>query len=218
VRALTLLHEDDRIVVCMKPPGLLTVKPPRHTSRRGEPTLVDRLRDQGFDLLPVHRLDQETSGVVLLARDQAARDALMEVFRSRAVSKTYIAVAQGRLDPAQGEFDAPIRDLGAKAEVHPSGQPALTHYRTLQTFRLATQVEIDLLTGRHNQIRIHFAHAGHPLVGERKYARGRDALIRHKRAALHASKISFTPPWASEPLTIEAPLPVDLENLLRKLA
>lgn len=217
MRPLDILHEDERLVAVMKPPGLLTVKPPRGSPRRRESTLLDRLRAQGLVLLPIHRLDAETSGVVLLARDEESRAGMMRAFRAHEVEKTYLAFVQGRPDPGAGVIRAPILDRGARAEISRRGQKAVTRYRVIETFALASLLEVVPETGRHNQIRIHFAHIGHPLVGERKYARGSEALVRHKRAALHAARLTFTPPWSTDPLHIQAPLPVDLQNLSRKL-
>jgi len=182
-------------------------------------TLLERLARQGLSLLAVHRLDLETSGVVLLARDPEARAALMQLFKEHGVKKSYLAIIQGILEPRAGVLDFPIQDLGAKACVHQKGRPAITCYRTLEVFRggQASLVEMQPETGRHNQIRLHCAHVGHPLVGERKYARGRDAAVGHKRAALHAASLELALPWSGQRLKIQAPLPRDLENLLARL-
>lgn len=216
---LTILHQDDRLLACAKPPGLLTVPPPKGRRDGKSPTLAERLHREGHGrLLPVHRLDLETSGVVLLARNPEARDALMEKFRRREVEKTYIAIVQGHVRPPQGTLLFPIKDLGATARIAPDGQPAETRYTTRERSGPCAVLDVRPMTGRHNQIRLHFAHIGHPLVGERKYARGRDARVRHKRAALHAATLALTPPWSDVPLALEAPLPVDLENLLARLS
>ncbi len=216
MKPLTILFEDARALVVAKPPGMLTVAPPLSSGRKEE-TLVDRLRREGREALAVHRLDEETSGVCLLAKDAGARELLMDLFKAREVAKTYVAVVQGRLRQPEGTLRFPIKDLGARAVVAPDGQPAETRYRVLEEVGGASIVEIDLKTGRHNQARIHFAHIGHPLVGERKYARGKDAQVRHKRAALHASRIRLHLPWEKSERTFEAPLPIDLQNLLARL-
>jgi len=216
---LTVLHSDEQLLACAKPPGLLTVPVPRKNRGHGVPadTLVARLRREGHgELLPVHRLDREASGVVLFARSPEVRDGLVECFRRREVEKTYVAVVQGYIRPAEGVLRFPIQDLGASARIAPHGQLAETRYRVKERLGHASVLEVELMTGRHNQIRLHFAHVGHPLVGERKYARGRDARVRHKRAALHAWRIAVLPPSGVR-LELEAPLPQDLENLIGKL-
>lgn len=217
MKPVTILHEDEHLLVCAKPPGLLTVAPPRSRGSTEE-TLVDRLRREGHpEALPVHRLDRETTGVIALARDPQTRDRLMDLFKARQVRKTYLAVVQGHPRPATGTLSFPIKDLGATAIIASDGLPATTNYRTLETVGPCALLELELLTGRHNQARLHLAHVGHPLVGERKYALGREAVVRHKRAALHAFRLVFTPPGGSAELAFEAPLPVDLQNLLEKL-
>lgn len=216
---VTIIHLDARILVCAKPPGLLTVAPPRGSgSAAAEDTLVDRLRREGHpEVLAVHRLDRETTGVVVFARDAGTRDLLMDLFKGRRVRKTYLGVVQGHPSPPEGVLRFPIRDLGASAVIAKDGQPAETRYRTLERVGPAALLELELLTGRHNQARLHLAHIGHPLVGERKYAYGRDAVVRHKRAALHACRLAFVPPGDTGERVFEAALPKDLENLLAKL-
>jgi len=112
----------------------------------------------------------------------------------------------------------PILEQGSFARVSARGKPAVTKYRTLSALRTTTEVEIDLVTGRMNQIRVHFAHAGFPLVGERKYARGKDSPVRFRsrRVALHAWKLSFRHPHTWEGVAVEAPLPSDLVDLLER--
>lgn len=202
-----------------KPQGVLTVPPPAKDRRGklGEPALGELLRAMGINADPVHRLDREASGAVICAKDEAARRELMDAFKTRGVRKTYLAIVSGRLRNRSGVLRFPIKDLGADAMVAPDGQPAETRYRTVKFLGPATLVEVDLVTGRHNQIRLHFARIGHPLVGERKYARGREQPVRHKRVALHGSKLVFVPPGAGGPVEVEAPMPVDLRNLISKL-
>ena len=217
MRPLRVLFEDERMLAVGKPPGLLTVPAPRGTRARGDATLLERLAAEGRPALAVHRLDRETSGVVLLAKDTETRDALMAAFRGRDVGKTYLAIVQGHPRPEQGVLRFPIRDLGAHAVVDPRGSPAETAYRVIERVGLAALVEVRPRTGRHNQIRLHFAQIGMPLAGERKYARGRDALVRHRRAALHARSLEFAHPWTGAALVIEDELPTDLRNLLDRL-
>jgi len=210
---IPILHQDEHLLVVTKPAGLLSVETPGTEGL----TLPEALAEQGFEVIPVHRLDREVSGCVLFALDAATRDGLEELFRARALTKTYWALAQGHVKPAQGLLHFPILEDGAFARVSALGKKSETRYRTLATFAEATELEIDLITGRRNQIRVHFAHAGFPLVGERKYARGKDSSvhIRSRRIALHAWKIAFAHPRTGVQISIESPLPEDLLEVRR---
>jgi RluA family pseudouridine synthase len=210
-KSVPILHDDADLMVVDKPAGLLSVATPGAAGR----TLPDVLAADGHaSLLPVHRLDRDVSGLVVLAKHEAARAALEQLFRGRTVAKTYWALVRGRLRPERGEFDEPILDEGARARVSPRGRPALTRWHVLAHHRATSTVEIDLVTGRYNQIRLHFAHHDQALVGERKYARGKDDVLRAKRVALHAWKLAFLHPLRGERVAVEAPLPDDLVQLL----
>jgi RluA family pseudouridine synthase len=200
-----ILFRDDRLLVVDKPPGVLSV-----------PELPELLARSGIEALPVHRLDRDVSGALLFALDEETRAALEALFRERAVKKTYWALAQGSVRPPQGSWQFPILEDGPLARVSALGLKSQTRYRTLEALPAATVLEIDLVTGRKNQIRLHAAHAGFPLAGERKYARGRDARVRFRsrRVALHAWRLALAHPWTGAPLQIESPLPEDLVRLL----
>jgi RluA family pseudouridine synthase len=206
-----VLHEDEDVIVVSKPSGLLSVPTPGAAGR----TLAGVLAAQGRGgLLPVHRLDRDVSGLVVLAKHEAARAALENLFRGRAVKKLYWALVRGRMRPEAGSFEEPILDEGATARVDPRGKPATTRWRVLAHHRATSVVEIELVTGRYNQIRLHFAHHDQALVGERKYARGKDDPLRAKRVALHAWKLAFPHPLRGHRIEVEAPLPDDLVELL----
>jgi 23S rRNA pseudouridine1911/1915/1917 synthase len=211
-----ILHRDAYLLVASKPAGMLSVPTPGAVGV----TLPDALREQGFAVLPVHRLDREVSGAVILALDEETRAGLEAAFRDRAVQKTYWALAQGRVQPAQGVHRFPILEQGAFARVSARGKPSVTKYRTIERFPTTTAVEIDLVTGRYNQIRLHFAHAGFPLVGDRKYARGKDSPVRFRsrRVALHSWRVEFAHPHTAERIAVEAPIPADLLELLARAA
>jgi 23S rRNA pseudouridine1911/1915/1917 synthase len=210
---IRILFEDEHVLVADKPAGLLSVE----TGGAAGQSLPETLAGQGLDVIPVHRLDREVSGCVLFARTEAARAALEEMFRARELSKTYWALAQGRVHPAQGTFHFPILEDGPAARVSALGKKSETRYRTLTLFATSTEVEVDLVTGRKNQIRVHFAHAGFPLVGERKYARGKDSPvhIRSRRVALHAWRLTFPHPITRARIDVEAPMPEDLVEARR---
>lgn len=207
---IPLLHEDPHLLIANKPPGLLS------TPGEGR-DLITALSDQGLTTFPVHRLDRDVSGAVLLARDAATQTALEDLLRERAVRKTYWALAAGRPRREAGEFKFPIDDRGVKSRVSAIGKPSRTRWRVLAEHSHATEFEVDLVTGRKNQIRLHFAHAGHPLVGERKYARGKDDPYRFKRVALHAWRLAFQHPVTGAEVRVEAPLAPDLVTLVAGL-
>lgn len=203
-----IVYSDDDLLVVSKPAGLLSVPTPGASGK----TLLDALAAEA--VLPVHRLDRDVSGLVVLARHEVARAALEGLFRGRAVTKHYWALVRGRMRPESGSFEEPIRDEGARASIHPSGKPALTRWRVLAHHAATSVVEIELVTGRYNQIRLHFAHHDQALVGERKYARGKDDVVRAKRVALHAWRLAFPHPMRGQRVALEAPLPDDLCALL----
>lgn len=211
MQPLSFLYRDERCVVVDKPAGLLSVPDPK----AGASSAPELLAAQGLKAASVHRLDREVSGVLLLALDEQALHALQDLFRARAVEKTYWGMAAGHLEPPAGQLAFPILEEPAGARVSARGKPARTRYRTLVAHRLASELELGLVTGRKNQIRVHLAHAGHALVGERKYARGRDAVLalRSRRVALHAARLAFETPWSGKKLVLEAPLPPDLLEL-----
>ncbi len=211
---IPILHRDERLLVADKPAGISSVP----DGGVNGPSLPELLREQGLRVIPVHRLDRDVSGAVLFALDAGMRDELEALFRARAVRKTYWALAQGRVSPAQGAWHFPILEEGAHARVSALGQKSLTRYSTLEALHETTAVEVDLVTGRYNQIRLHFAHAGFALVGERKYARGKDSpvRIRSRRVALHSWRLEFVHPANAQTLRIEAPLPADLCELLER--
>jgi RluA family pseudouridine synthase len=212
--SIPILFSDERLVVVLKPSGMLSVSSPGASG----PTVVEALRKAGVTALPVHRLDRDVSGAMVLAKDEETRARLEELFRGREVAKTYWALVQGRLARPSGVFEFPILDAGSHARVSPRGKPAITRYRTRRKFSAVTEVEVDLETGRYNQIRLHFAHAGHPLVGERKYARGRDDPLGAKRVALHAERLAFPHPYRPGEVDVTAPLPKDLCEVLERAA
>ena len=207
---IPILFEDQHLLIADKPAGLLSVP------GQGR-DLLAVLAEQGLDVLPVHRLDRDVSGAVLLARTPALQQALQNLFRERALRKTYWALALGQPRRAQGEFKYPIDDSAAKARVSAIGKPSRTRWRVLAEHAAACEYEVDLVTGRKNQIRLHFAHAGHALVGERKYARGKDDPFKFKRIALHAWRLAFEHPVTGAEVAVEVPLAAELTALVSRL-
>jgi RluA family pseudouridine synthase len=205
---IPILYEDAGLLIVDKPAGLLSV-----------PSLADALREQGVEAQPVHRLDRDVSGCVLLARAPAMRKQLEELFRERSISKTYWALVCGSPRKDEASIQYPILHEKTHARVSARGQRAHTRYRVLRRLRYkntdVTEIEIDLITGRYNQIRIHFAHDKLPLIGERKYARGSEDPLKSPRLALHAWRLAFVHPSEGRQIETEAPLPDDLLKLVQ---
>ncbi len=229
---LSVLHEDADVLVIDKPAGM--VVHPGAGNRTG--TLVNGLlfRDPGLAMLPragiVHRLDKDTSGVMVVARNLQAHAALVEQLSSRTVHRQYLAIVVGAL-VSGGTADAPIdrhpRDR-LRMAVREDGREAVTHFRLRERFRAHTALECRLETGRTHQIRVHMQHLRHPIVGDPLYGgplklpRGASdeliaALRGLRRQALHAETLEFTHPRTGEPLRASAPVPADLQELARLL-
>lgn len=230
---LDIIHADDDLVVINKPAGL--VVHPAVGNRDG--TLQNALLyfDENLATLPragiVHRLDKETSGVMVVARSLRAHTRLVEQLQSRRMSRIYRAVVTGEMITG-GTVDAPIgrhpRERKRMAVVT-SGKPAISHYRVLQRFPGVTALEVSLESGRTHQIRVHMTHIGHPLVGDPVYGRPMkakkglpaavlDTVRSFPRQALHARTLTLVHPANSEEVTFEAPLPEDIRGLLATLA
>lgn len=230
--ALDILFEDEHVIVVNKPAGLVV-----HPGA-GNPagTLVNALlhHDPSLNTLPragiVHRLDKDTSGVMVVARTLQAHTALIEQLSSREVHRQYLAVVVGSL-VSGGTADAPIdrhpRDR-IRMAVREDGRDAVTHYRLRERFRAHTLLECRLETGRTHQIRVHMAHLKHPIVGDPLYGgplklpRGATddliaALRGFKRQALHAQTLEFAHPVTGEAVRCTAPVPQDLEQLVKVL-
>jgi len=230
--ALDVLYEDEHVIVINKPAGLVV-----HPGA-GNPagTLVNALlhRDPALNVLPragiVHRLDKDTSGVMVVARTLQAHTALIEQLSSRQVHRQYLAVVLGSL-VSGGTANAPIdrhpRDR-IRMAVREDGRDAVTHFRLRERFRAHTLLECRLETGRTHQIRVHMAHLKHPIVGDPLYGgplklpRGAtedliETLRGFKRQALHAETLEFAHPVTGEPVRCTAPVPDDLTQLVRAL-
>jgi 23S rRNA pseudouridine1911/1915/1917 synthase len=227
---LRIVHEDSSIVVVDKPVGWLVEPLPR--SARAEPTLLDLLDDR-YRHLPrarsyvVHRIDRDTSGLVLFARTLAARDALKAQFEARSPSRLYLAVVLGRISPASGTWrdslawdPSSLRQRRAHAR-DARGKDAEAHYRVQERFAAATLIEVTLVTGKRNQIRVQAAMRGHPLLGERQYRFDAPpepaGLPRIDRQALHAWKLGFQHPTTARQVMYTSPLPPDLSRLIASL-
>ena len=220
VPAATILHADDAVAVIDKPAGLVVHPAPSH---RG-PTLVDQLGDllEGGDPERpgiVHRLDKDTSGLLVVARSEEAQRALAAEVAAREVDRVYLALASGRLDSRTGTIDAPIgRERRTRTRMAVAGagsRQARTHFEVLELLPRSSFVEVTLETGRTHQIRAHFDAIGHPLVGDKTYGPGSESYGLD-RQFLHAHRLAFTHPESGERLSFESPLPNDLQIALRE--
>jgi 23S rRNA pseudouridine1911/1915/1917 synthase len=224
---LRIVFEDDTLIVLDKPAGLLAVPLER---RGGAPSIFDQLteylRPHGKRRpLVVHRIDRDTSGLVVFARDAAAQNRLRLQFKRHTVERLYWAVVYGHPEPPAGTWrDKLVWDekVLIQKETHPrdpKGMDAVSHYKVLERFRTSSLVEVRLETGKRNQIRIQARLRGHTLVGERRYVYGPDELrpIQFERQALHAYRLAFQHPASGELLRFEAPIPADLNDLLSRL-
>jgi 23S rRNA pseudouridine1911/1915/1917 synthase len=230
---LVLVHEDKHVFVVDKPAGLVVHPGAGNPDRTLQNALL--ALDPKLAVLPragiVHRLDKDTSGLLVVARTLPAHTALVRMIGERDVHREYEAICRGVMT-AGGTVDAPIDRHPTdrvRMTVREGGRVAVTHYRVIRRFRAHTHVRVQLETGRTHQIRVHLAHAGFPIVGDRVYGgrltlpKGasetlRQALRDFPRQALHASRLQFDHPVTGKPIECLSPLPADMRGLLDVLA
>jgi 23S rRNA pseudouridine1911/1915/1917 synthase len=222
-----VLYEDDDLIAINKPPGLVTHPAPGHPSG----TLVNALLHHAPEIAAlggkrpgiVHRLDKDTSGVIIAAKREAARDELVAQFKAHTVKKIYLALAWGTPQPPAGTIETLIgrnphnrKKMSAEPE---HGRKAVSYYHTEEEFTAVSLLSVRIETGRTHQIRVHLSHIGHPVVGDRLYGRARH----HKlpvpvgRQMLHAARLELAHPGTGERIELEAPVPADMRELLTAL-
>ena len=227
VAGLVVLHEDDDVIVVDKPRGVAAHPSPGWTG----PTVTGGLAAAGYRLATsgaaerqgiVHRLDANTTGVMVVAKSERAYRSLKQAFRERTVGKLYHALVQGHPDPLRGTVDAPIGrhpSGDGRFAVVADGRPSITHYDTLEAFRAASLVEVHLETGRTHQIRVHMVAIRHPCCGDLLY--GADPVLAARlgltRQWLHAVSLSFGHPSDGREVTFTSPYPADLAHALATL-
>jgi 23S rRNA pseudouridine1911/1915/1917 synthase len=241
---LDIVHEDPHLAIINKPAGMMVhagagTVPLNGTDTRNSGTLVNallfhfnKLSDVGGDLRPgiVHRLDKQTSGLILVAKDDSTHRKLGEMFSQRQVAKTYIALVHGHLKKDDTTVNLPIaRDLVRRTRMttrRADGRPAVSHVHVLERitgpYGPFTLVEVRIETGRTHQIRVHMQSLGHPVVGDTLYGAphvipGLPPKLNLDRNFLHAARLSFTHPQTRKALDIVAPLPVELESFLQSI-
>ncbi|MDD5681352.1 MAG: RluA family pseudouridine synthase [Candidatus Omnitrophica bacterium] len=221
---LKIIYEDDRLIIVDKPAGMVVHPAPGNYSG----TLVNALLHHTGKLSPsaelkpgiVHRLDKDTSGLIIVAKDEAAHSFLARQFNKRTTDKRYITIVEGVVELDNGIVSEPIgrhqRDRKKMSVRFSESRDAVTKYKVLERFKAHTLLEIKPETGRTHQIRVHMAYIGHPVVGDITYgAKKDDGLI--KRQALHAASIAFMHPTTREQKKFESKLPEDMKALIKKL-
>lgn len=221
-----VVYEDDDLLIVNKPSGLVVHPAPGHDDGTLVNALLGRAGPEGFGGIAgvrrpgiVHRLDRDTSGLLMVARTDLAQHSLMAQLKARRIKKTYLALVHGSVAAAVGRIEAPIgRDPRHRTRmgVVPDGRPATTGYRVTERFAEWTLLELDLITGRTHQIRVHLDAIGHPVAGDRVYgtgtsSRGPDGL---DRLFLHAWRLELTSPSTGSLIRATAPLPPELESVL----
>lgn len=218
---IPVLFEDDSILVLNKPPGIVVN---RAESVKGE-TVQDWVEKTYHIFIEdragiVHRIDKETSGILLVAKSQEAFSELQRQFKERLIHKTYIAITHGMIVPGEGEINAPVGRLPWNRErfgIVPGGKESITKYKVQKTVQDMSVVELYPESGRTHQIRVHLKYINHPIVGDYLYA-GRKTARRDRtwapRVMLHAWKLSCTHPATGSRLAFEAPIPDDMDKVI----
>lgn len=229
-RTLRIVHQDDEVIVADKPPGWLVEPLPGEA--QGEVTLLDMVADhlrsagRGRPYV-VHRIDRDTSGLVLFALSPTSRDLLKLQFEKRTPTRVYLAIVNGRPEPQRGTWrDRLVWDKERLVQKRAHAQEArakeaVARYRVVEQFARQALIEVALVTGKRNQIRVQAGSRGYPLVGERQYRFGRPRDEAYEpefgRQALHASSLGFTHPKTGRHVEFAADVPEDMQRLLRRL-
>lgn len=231
---LEIIHEDSEMILVNKAPGMV-VHPTDHGAHVSG-TLVNALMHHCKDLSGiggekrpgiVHRLDKDTSGLIMTAKNDKAHQHLSKQIQERSIKKKYITLLSGHLNPKHGSIEAPLikSSVGGKRDMQISGKAkakyALTHYKVIKYIGEYSLVEVEIITGRTHQIRVHFKSIGHPVLGDTMYgnkdANQKVANLGLKRQFLHAAELTFKLPSNNEEKTFSAPLPEDLKSVLNRI-
>jgi 23S rRNA pseudouridine1911/1915/1917 synthase len=213
---IEVLYEDNYLLVVNKPPYQLVHPAGQTTSGTLANHLAYHLANRAIisTIRPIHRLDRDTSGCVIFAKNASSQTLLEQQLKDRTLKRVYLAAVNGHVQPPSGTINAPIgphANLPNRRAVSPKGEPAITHYHTISTCADMTLLELTLDTGRTHQIRVHLSHIGHPVFGDKMYGT-RSPLI--SRQALHASTVCFEHLGNKELITVTAPLPADFKRLI----
>ena len=207
-----IIFEDDYLMVVDKPSGLLVIPTPKREANTLTGLLNAYLDKRGVEAnaYPCHRLDRETSGLILYAKGKRAQRLMMDEFKKRTVKKFYLAFVHGKVKKTFDIIKSSIYNRNKNRSEH-----AVTRYRVLKETDFLSVLEVEPVTGRTNQIRIHLKRAGHPIVGESVYAFRKDFGLKFKRLALHASYINFTHPVTKERMEYTSGLPEDMASFMK---
>jgi len=202
---IPVVYEDDWLLVLNKPAGLLTIPAPGKRKRSLLKILNDDLKDKGelYRLHPCHRLDRQTSGLIIFAKGKSVQKKMMQEFKKRRVKKVYLAYVDGRISNNHGLIRNSV-----------CGRNAITRYKLVRRFKDFSVVKAEPLTGRRNQIRLHFKQIGHPIIGEDRFAFRKNFKIKAKRLCLHAQALRFQHPATGEFIYLKAELPDYLKRFL----
>jgi 23S rRNA pseudouridine1911/1915/1917 synthase len=218
---ISVVYEDDDLLIINKQPGYVvhpTKGHPCHTIANGVMNYMIK-QDKHFKIRFINRLDMDTSGLLVVAKNSHSQDDFSKQMSENAVIKKYIAIVKGVMEEDEGTIDLPIdkeQEDQLKRAVREGGYPSVTHYKVLNRFSKGyTMVELVLETGRTHQIRVHLSHLGYPVVGDVLYGQAAVWLI--ERQALHAESLSFLHPVTKKRMEVTAPLPEDMLKLLEKI-
>lgn len=234
-RAFEIIHEDEEILVLNKSAGVLSIPDRYNDDKINLYSLLISYREEIF---PLHRLDRDTSGIMIYAKNELAHKNLSNQFQERTIEKIYLAIVEGRILDEQATINAPLAPSAHhkdKVVVVKKGKEAITHFKVLQRYEQHTLLEVKIETGRQHQIRVHLAHIGFPLSVDKKYG-NRQALYAYdikkrkfnfkenastrpliSRHSLHAQKLTIIHPTSNEKMTFEATMPKDMKAVLNQL-
>ncbi len=204
---IPIIYEDEWLMVVDKPSGLLVIPSPKDERHTLTNMLNEKLQKEGiaYRMHPCHRLDRDTSGLVIYAKGKVMQQKMMDEFKNRRIKKTYIAFVQGRLSKAQGQITTPIE-----------GQSAVTNYKVIGVGKDFSIVEVSPLTGRKNQIRLHFKEMGNPILGDTRFVFRRNFRVKANRLCLHATTIEFIHPETKQKIQVSSGLPDKMKEFLER--
>ena len=202
---IPVVYEDNWLLVVDKPAGLLTIPAPKKQNRSLLKILNDDLKEKriAYRLHPCHRLDRQTSGLIIFAKGKSVQKKMMQEFKEKKVKKIYLVYVDGNLSNDRGLIRSPVR-----------GRPAMTRYEVVRRFKDFSVVKAEPLTGRKNQLRLHFKHIGHPILGEDRFAFRRDFKIKAARLCLHAQELRFRHPVTGGYIHLKAESPDYLKKFI----
>lgn len=206
LKDLLIYYEDNDCIVLEKPAGLLSVD----SDRRPGESIHSTLKRRYGAIFPVHRLDKETTGVMVFTKNRASKEHLGKQFENKAVERAYVAIVESHIESDQGTWNFPLEEgKDLKVRVSKAGRPAITNYTVLKRLKSGyTYVECSLKTGRKNQIRAHASHVGHSLLGDCRYGKAKKG----SRLFLHAKSLVFTHPRREKKISFISPIPKDFKK------